>query len=175
MGTTFPENRKKSVILLGMPGSGKTTLGKRLAEYYSKPFADTDHVIELSEDSSLQEILNTQGYLELRAIEERTLLTVDFEDCIVSTGGSAVYSGLGMRRLKTFGCCIYLNVPISALNKRIENFASRGIAASKNSTLSSLFEERDPLYRRYADLILDIKDESIDQTVDAMIKMLDFK
>lgn len=175
MDATFPEYQQKSIILLGMPGSGKTTLGRKLSAYYSKPFVDTDHAIERNEEKSLQDILNTEGYLALRAIEERTLLTEGFEDSIVSTGGSAVYSRLGMQRLKKFGCCVYLSVPISELNKRIDNFARRGIAASDNYSLDMLFEERDPLYRRYADVIVDVKDESVEQTLGDVIKKLNFQ
>lgn len=139
------------VVLIGMPGAGKSTAGILLAKELGLGFLDTDIVIQVQEKKSLQQIIDEQGYLALRRIEEQVLLATDCAGLVVATGGSAVYSGPGMRHLRAFGPVIYLDVPLAELTRRIDDYASRGIARCPQQSFESLFEERSSLYHRYAD------------------------
>ena len=143
---------RKSVILIGMPGAGKSTLGILLAKDLGLDFLDTDVAIQVKEENTLQEILEQRGYLALRAVEENVLLTTDCHGKVIATGGSAVYSDKGMAYLKSCGTVIYLDVPLGELRRRIHNYETRGIARRPDQSFASLFEERAVLYRKYADI-----------------------
>lgn len=143
------------IVLIGMPGAGKSTIGGLLAARRGMPLVDTDHLIELREGESLQSILDRRGYLALRAIEERVLLGNDFTGQVVATGGSAVYSAAAMAHLKRFGLCVFLDIPLDEITMRVQNLESRGIAGPPGLGLAQVYAERLPLYRRYADMIID--------------------
>ena len=143
---------KTSVVLIGMPGAGKSTVGKLLVDPLGLPLVDTDELIESMHNKSLQSILDEDGYMALRECEEGVLLSRQFNHCIVSTGGSAVYSALAMEALKQDGVIVYLEVPVNTLLERIANFGDRGIARHPDQSFEHLFEERDRLYRQYADV-----------------------
>ena len=140
-----------SIVLIGMPGAGKSTLGVLLAKELGLAFIDTDLSIQVREGKTLQQIIDQQDYLALRRIEEEILLSENITDAVVSTGGSAVYSQAGMERLKKQGLVIYLDVPLQQLRNRIDNYESRGIARKPGQSFSELFEERRALYDYYAD------------------------
>ena len=144
-----------SVILVGMPGAGKSTLGVMLAKELAKDFVDTDLLIQLRAGKTLQAVLDEQGYQGLRALEEETLLACNFANHIVATGGSAVYSDRGMAHLKSYGKVVYLDVALEELNRRIDNYETRGIARRPDQTFEELFAERKALYQRYADIVVD--------------------
>jgi shikimate kinase len=146
--------RKSNIILIGMPGSGKSTVGVILAKLASLGFADTDVLIQTLEGRSLQEIVDAEGYAALRRIEEEILLRLDCRNHVIATGGSAVYSHLAMERLKLDGMIVFLDVDMATLESRIHDFDSRGLAKRPDQTLSDLFEERRPLYVKYADIVL---------------------
>jgi shikimate kinase len=146
--------RKSNTILIGMPGSGKSTVGVILAKLTSRGFADTDVLIQTSEGRSLQEIVDTDGYMALRNIEEKILLRLDRRNHIIATGGSAVYSHIAMEQLRLDGFIVFLDVDLATLESRIRDFENRGLAKQQNQTLADLFEERRPLYLKYADLTL---------------------
>jgi shikimate kinase len=154
-----------SVILTGMPGSGKSTLGVLLAKELRLDFIDTDILIQTREQKTLQEIIDTHDYLELRRIEELVLLENDFMGMVVATGGSAVYSEKGMLHLKKLGRVVYLSCSLSQLQKRIHNYETRGIAMLPGQSLQSLFAERRVLYERYADLVIDTDNLTPRQTL----------
>ncbi|MDX1695837.1 MAG: shikimate kinase [Ketobacteraceae bacterium] len=145
---------KRSVILIGMPGAGKSTLGILLAKELGLDFLDTDVAIQVKEGATLQDILESRGYLELRAVEEAVLLETDCHGKVIATGGSAVYSEKGMDYLKSCGPVVYLEVPLSELRRRIHNYETRGIARRPDQSFDSLFEERAALYRQYADITI---------------------
>ena len=167
-----PGNSASSIILVGMPGAGKSTLGVMLAKALTKDFVDTDLLIQLNEGQSLQSIMNKQGYLALRDLEEQALLRYEFFNHIVATGGSAVYSEKGMQHLKTFGQVIYLNVSLNELRKRIQNYEQRGIAKRPEQSFADLFEERQSLYQQYADIEIICDGLTDTQCLEKLIKAL---
>ena len=146
---------KSNVVLIGMPGAGKSTVGVLLARELSLGFIDTDVTIQEHEGRSLQSILDTEGYLALRAIEERELLSLDLHRHVIATGGSAAYSAAAMEQLGRDGVVVFLYVAPDVLLSRIHNLGTRGIAKRPEQTWESLYEERLALYRRYADIVID--------------------
>ena len=146
---------QKSIILVGMPGAGKSTLGIQLAKKLALNFVDTDLLIQLQAGCPLQHILDEQGYQALRDVEEKVLLDNKFPGFVVSTGGSAVYSDKGMQHLKQYGPVVFLDVPLDELRKRIDDYETRGIAKRPDQTFNELFEERLALYKQYADITID--------------------
>lgn len=143
---------RSNLVLIGMPGSGKSTIGIILAKRTSHDFVDTDVLIQSVEHRSLQSILDEEGYLKLREIEARALQTLNVDNHVISTGGSAVYSDAAMAHLRTSGTIIYLDVALDTLRKRITDYETRGIAKRPDQSFAELFEERTLLYRRHADL-----------------------
>jgi len=143
---------RQSLILIGMPGAGKSTLGILLAKDLRLDFLDTDVAIQVRENKGLQEILEIDGYLALRHVEEEVLLATECHQKVIATGGSAVYSQKGMEYLKSCGPVVYLEVPLVELRRRIHNYETRGIACQPGQSFEDLFEERQTLYRQYADV-----------------------
>lgn len=146
---------KSNLTLIGMPGAGKSTIGIILAKNMAMGFIDTDVLIQINHQKSLQQILDESGHFNLRAIEEGEILKLNIESHIIATGGSAVYSEKAMAHLKHISTIIFLEVELAALRKRIHNFDTRGIAKSKGQTFEELFEERRHLYKQYADIAVD--------------------
>ena len=161
-----------NIILVGMPGSGKSTVGVVLAKFCGRGFVDTDILIQQAEGHTLQEIIDDQGYLELRRIEERTLLGLDFEHHVVATGGSAVYSASAMAHLKGKGVVVFLHVELAELQRRVKNFAVRGIAGRPGQDFASLYRERYPLYQEYADIVILCGDRSPEELCDLIRREL---
>ncbi|MDP6197716.1 MAG: shikimate kinase [Porticoccaceae bacterium] len=152
-----------------MPGAGKSTIGILLAKTLGLDFLDTDISIQVKHNQTLQQIADQDGYLVLRDYEEQILLTEDIESKVVSTGGSAVYSELGMRRLKTNAVVVFLDVSLEQLEVRVTDFASRGIARRPDQSFADLFVERHALYQQYADISIDCSDLSIDEALQSVI------
>jgi shikimate kinase len=146
-----------NIVLIGMPGSGKSTVGIILAKLTSRRFVDTDILIQTTEGQTLQEIVDTQGYMALREIEERSLLGLDCFGHVIATGGSAVYSHAAMTYLKSNGIAVFLNVDLPVLEARIRDYATRGLAKHPDQSLEDLFKERFTLYKKYADVTIDCK------------------
>jgi len=151
---------QKSLVLIGMPGAGKSTLGVQLAKSCALPFIDTDLLIQQAINDTLQNYLNTYGYLALRAQEEQQLLNSPLEHAIVATGGSVVYSQAGMERLKTIGACVYLHIDFATLQSRVTNQNSRGLAVAKGTTLEGLYNERLALYKQWATYTINCVDKT---------------
>lgn len=164
---------KSNLVLIGMPGSGKSTVGVILAKRTSHDFVDTDVVIQSVEHRSLQAIMDTEGYLKLREIEARVLQTLKLENHIISTGGSAVYSDAAMQHLRRNGTTIYLDVSVATLRERITDYETRGIAKRPDQSFDDLFEERTRLYRKYADLVVKGDGMSQDAVCNHIIRELD--
>jgi len=145
---------KSNLVLIGMPGSGKSTIGIILAKRSAHDFVDTDVLIQSTEGRSLQDIMDKDGYLALRDIEARVLASLNLENHVISTGGSAVYSEAAMSHLKQSSIVIFLEVNLDTLRKRITDYETRGIAKRPDQSFDDLFAERTLLYRTYADITI---------------------
>ncbi len=161
--------QRSNLVLIGMPGSGKSTVGVLLAKRAALDFVDTDLLIQSSEGRSLQAIVDNDGYAALRRIEERVLLATDFHHHVIATGGSAVYSDAAMTHLRAHGLLIFLDVSLVTVRHRIGDFSLRGISKRNDQSIAELFEERHRLYRAYADLIIDADDLDQDQVCDRIL------
>lgn len=141
---------KHNIVLIGMPGAGKSTIGVLLAKEVAFDFVDTDVLIQVQQGKTLQQILDESGYLSLRQIEQQVLLELELSRHIVATGGSAVYSDAGMENLMRQALVVFLDASLGQLQQRIHNYASRGIARRPEQSFQDLFRERQRLYRHYA-------------------------
>jgi len=146
---------RSNLVLIGMPGSGKSTVGVILAKQTSLDFVDTDVLIQNSSGRSLQDIVDTDGYIALRRIEEEILLDLCVRHHVIATGGSAAYSERAMTHLKADGIAVFLDVDLATLTLRVTDFGVRGIAKRPDQSFKELFEERGALYRKYADITID--------------------
>ncbi len=146
----FPEN----LILIGMFGSGKSTLGRLLAAKLRYHFVDVDHLIESRFHKPLQKVLDQLGMQGFMKMEEETLMTLQPRHCIVATGGSAVYYPKAMAYLEALGPRVFLRVPLVELKKRLPEWNSRGVVCRGGDTLEALFEERAPLLKKYSDFTI---------------------
>jgi shikimate kinase len=146
-----------NISLIGMPGSGKSTVGVILAKLLSRGFIDTDLLIQSSQGRSLQAIVDTDGYLTLRSIEEETLLALDCRNQVIATGGSAAYSQPAMKHLKSSGIMVFLHADLETLFARVSDFDTRGLAKRPEQSVADLFTERYSLYLKYADITIDCR------------------
>jgi shikimate kinase len=146
---------KSNITLIGMPGAGKSTTGIILAKNLGLGFIDTDILIQINRQKTLQQILEESDHLHLRAIEEAEILKINIENHVIATGGSAVYSQKAMSHLKNISKIIFLEVSLEELKRRIHNFETRGIAKAKNQSFRELFAERQLLYQKYAEITID--------------------
>ena len=158
-----------TISLIGMPGAGKSTVGVVLAKLCGLAFVDTDLAIQSHAGATLQEILEREGYLHLRELEEGILLGVALDNAVVATGGSVVYSEPAMHRLRAAGPVVYLSADLETLEQRVSAAPLRGIASDAASTFADVFAERTPLYERHADITVDATAGSAD-TVAALIR-----
>jgi shikimate kinase len=145
-----------SMILIGMPGAGKTTLGKRLAASLQLPFYDTDQLLEQQTGCSLQANLDALGYQGMRDLEGAVISQFSWSDqpMIIATGGSAVYSPTAMTRLRRLGLCVYLQIGLATIEQRVNNWRNRGFVAAPGQTLESVLNERHALYGQFSDRVI---------------------
>jgi len=160
---------EKNIVLIGMPGVGKSTIGVILAKVMSRNFLDTDIYIQSREGRTLQEIINKQGIKSFCEIEKNTVLSVSCKNCVIATGGSVVYSNKAINSLKQFGILFHLYLPLSHLKKRLKNISSRGVVMLHSQSLEQLFDERLPLYERYADTIIDCTDKNHEEVINEIL------
>lgn len=163
----------KNIVLIGMPGAGKSTLGVLLAKALGRPFIDTDLLIQEKEGKLLQEIIDQKGIDYFLGLEEEVISGLDVKNNVISTGGSAVYSQKTMNRLKKNGKILYLKLSFEEMRERIKNIKTRGIAMEEGQGLKVLYLERTPLYEQYADITIDCSGLGMEQVVDRMVIELD--
>ncbi|WP_096085134.1 shikimate kinase [Agaribacterium haliotis] len=162
---------KNNVILIGMPGAGKSTLGRACASELQREFIDTDKLIEQRAQQKLQVIVDQHGHMALRKLEAEVLGELNCSNSIVATGGSAVYSSEAMQHLKHIGHLVHLDLSLSSIDKRITNFASRGLARAPGQDLEALYLERQKLYSHWAEQRLDCEKLNQDQATKALLKL----
>lgn len=143
-----------NLVLIGMPGAGKSTVGVILAKLTSRDFVDTDVLIQTSQRRTLQDVVDTDGYLALRQIEEDVLLGLTVRNHVIATGGSVVYSDRAMTHLGADGLIIFLDVDLPELELRVRDFRTRGLAKRPGQDFADLFHERFALYAKYADVTI---------------------
>jgi shikimate kinase len=143
---------RSNIVLIGMPGSGKSTVGVILAKQCCRAFLDTDVLIQARAGRALQEIVDREGYLALRKLEEEALLGICSAGTVIATGGSAVYSEPAMRHLASTGIVVFLDADLPTLRSRVNDFSSRGLAKRPDQSFEELYDERRPLYQRYAEV-----------------------
>ena len=163
---------KTNIILIGMPGCGKSTCGVLLAKLMLKSFLDTDLLIQQNEGKKLQDIINEKGNDYFKKCENDSVVTLYAQNCVIATGGSMVYNEEAMKHLNELGYVVYLRLGFNSMKKRIHNLATRGILLKEGYTLEDMYNERAPLYEKYADITVNCDRNSINDTVEAIIKNL---
>lgn len=166
---------KNNLVLIGMPGAGKSTNGLLLAKALGKDFVDTDVLIQVREGETLQLIMDSSDYLQLRKIEESVLTHIDVNNTVIATGGSAVYSENGMAHLKKNGIVVYLETPLQTLEQRIHDYETRGIAKQPEQSFDDLFIERSKLYNQYADIVIHCDQQPPEEVVHSVLDALKSK
>lgn len=161
---------KTNIVLIGMPGSGKSTVGILLAKAAGLAFVDTDVLIQTDVGQTLQHIIDQQGYQELRSVEERVILTLTVNRHVIATGGSAVYSEAAMTHLRRDAWVVLLDVSLDTLMTRVGDFSQRGVARQPDQSFDELLEERRTLYRRYADIVIECDGLSQDDVVRTILQ-----
>ena len=165
------KKKYSGIVLIGMPCVGKSTLGALLADKLGLEFIDTDRSIEKFLNRNLQDVINEDGYMALRAAEEKVLLKETVARKVIATGGSAVYSEKGMDYFKDEGLVIFLDLPQKHLEGRITNFSTRGIARRPDQSFANLFDERRVLYLQHAHVIVDCLGLNIEQLLERLITL----
>ena len=148
--------KKSNIVLIGMPGAGKSTLGVVLAKILGMDFVDGDILIQNQVGNTLQKIIDAQGVDGFLQVENDVLAAVDAQNTVISTGGSAIYSDEAMRHLTEIGTVVYLDVSLEELRSRLGSLHERGVVMRKGVSMSldEIFEERGPLDRKYAEVTL---------------------
>ncbi len=162
----------KNIVLIGMPGAGKSTIGVLLAKSMLMDFVDTDLLIQKRYASSLCDIIKSKGIDEFLSIENSVISSFEFYNCVIATGGSAVYGTEAMEKLKEDAVVVYLKVNPDELVKRIKNIHTRGIAMKEGTTIYELYNQRSPLYEKYSDITIDCSGLSAEQCVDEISRKL---
>jgi shikimate kinase len=163
--------KKSNIVLIGMPGVGKSTVGVILAKMLGYRFIDADLVIQESEGKLLREIIaevGTDGFIE---VENRVNRSIEAEHSIIATGGSVVYGREAMEHLREIGTVVYLKLPYEELEKRLHDMKGRGVVLREGQTLLDLYGERVPLYEKYADLVVDEYHLTVEETIDKIIAL----
>ena len=160
-----------SIVLIGMPSCGKSTVGVLLAKALGYKFVDTDLLIQEREGTLLREIIAREGKEGFIRIENEVLMGIKDEKAVISTGGSAVYCDEAMESLRKLGKTVYIRISYGEMTKRLGNYSHRGVVIRNGTTLLDLYRERAPLYERYADVIVD-STKSTGRTLEEILKKI---
>jgi len=165
-------NRHKNIVLIGMPGVGKSTVGVLLAKRSGYSFLDTDIYIQTREGRSLQEVIADLGAKGFCGLEERHLLSISLKTHVIATGGSVVYSHKAMQHLRRDGFVVHLDLNCAKLKKRLDDIEQRGVVIAPGQNIEDLYAERDLLYRKYADVTIETDDLAPDQVVQLVYEIV---
>ena len=160
-----------SISLIGMAGAGKSSVGVKLAKHLKFNFVDSDLIIEIKYGKSLRDILSQNGNKKFKEIEEGALLSVEFNQIVLATGGSAVFCDTAMEHIKENSIVIYLEVPYEDISARISNFSERGLLKRPDQTIQEAYKEREGLYQNCADYIVQNKGE-IDSCLNKIFSLI---
>ena len=161
-----------NITLIGMPGAGKSTIGVVLAKVLGYQFLDSDLLIQKQEKRRLSEIIEEEGYKGFTDVENRVNASIEAENTVIATGGSVVYCEEAMEHLKSIGTVVYLKLSLNALSKRLGNLKGRGVLLREGQTLTDLYEERTPLYEKYADIVIDEEGKDLEASLEILLKTL---
>ena len=160
-----------NLILIGMPGSGKSTVGVLCAKALGMPFVDTDLLLQQQCGQLLQNMVNTLGTEGFLRLEEQCVCALNVAGSVIATGGSVALREGAMRHLKKSGKVVFLRLSYEEVERRIKNIATRGIAMEKGETLRSLYDYRMPFYLRHADFIIDADGQTLERTVESVVRL----
>ena len=163
--------KTENIILIGMPGAGKSTVGVVLAKKLGFAFVDSDLVIQSREGRLLHEIIAERGVEEFWSVEEEVNASIDAVRTVIATGGSAVYGSRAMEHFKQIGTVIYLKLSCDAIADRLGDLSERGVTLRDGQRLGELYDERVPLYEKYADITVDCECLSIREIVEQIANM----
>ena len=164
--------KKTNIVLLGMPGSGKSTVGVLLAKSLGMRFIDTDLLIQEQEGRLLKDIIREEGLDEFIAIENRVNAEVTAENSVIAPGGSAIYGDVAMEHFKEMAEIVYLKLSYRSIAKRLGDLTKRGVVFRPGQNLKALYKERCPLYEKYANYIVECDGKNIGETLEAVRKKL---
>lgn len=164
---------KNNIVLIGMPGAGKSTMGVVLAKVSGRDFIDADLVIQAREGRLLSEIIEQEGVDGFLAIEERVNASIQASNAVIATGGSVIYGPAAMEHLREIGTVVYLRLSYSTIESRLFNIKGRGVALREGQTLRDLYEERCVLYEKYAHITVDEEGLGIEETVEKTLQALE--
>ena len=162
---------RRSIILIGMPASGKSTIGVLLAKVACMEFLDTDILIQRRERMPLQKIINTRGTEYFTACEEAAVLSIRQRGQVIATGGSVALSEKAMMHLKELGTVVFVDAPMSELVRRLWNLKTRGIVLKPGQTIEDLYQERRPLYEKYADVTVRTGRSKVESVVQSIVEL----
>jgi len=154
---------KSNIVLIGMPASGKSTIGVQLAKWLSMGFIDTDLLVQARVGESMQSFQDANGMDAYRKLEGDTARSVVCDNCVIATGGSVVYYDDAMRHLQSMARIVFLDVPIDEIKQRIGDTSQRGVVMRPGMTLDDLYDERHPLYLKYAEAVIGCAGKSEDE------------
>ena len=163
---------KNNVVLIGMPGVGKSSAGVVLAKVLGYEFVDSDLVIQKEEKRLLKDIIAEDGLDEFIRIENRVNSNLNVNNCVIATGGSVIYGKEAMEHLSEIGVIVYLRATFDTIDSRLGNLEGRGVAIKRNQTLFDLYQERTILYEKYADVVVDLDNQDISATVGEIARIL---
>ena len=161
-----------NITLIGMPGAGKSTIGVVLAKVLGYQFLDSDLLIQKQKKRRLSEIIEEEGYKGFKDVENRVNASIEAENTVIATGGSVVYCEEAMEHLKSIGTVVYLKLSLNALSKRLGNLKGRGVLLREGQNLTDLYEERTPLYEKYADIVIDEEGKDLEASLEILLKTL---
>ncbi len=160
----------KNIILVGMPGCGKSTLGVILAKKINYGYIDSDSVIVALQGKLLPNLIEELGNEAFLDLEARVISSITAQRCVISTGGSAIYREDVIKKMKENGVVIYLKISFEEVEKRLGDLKERGVVLKKGFTLRDLYKERDPLYEKSADIVVELDGSSIEKNAEKLIR-----